>query len=97
MEEKRLAGLDAEGSPSGQGSFQLDGYLIVAHRCFMSLVMAVVWMSHITIYGYSQSLMGELGAGIAWPLIMITTVLTGQVSACIIRDTTLILMHVGVL
>ena len=36
-------------------------------------------MSHITIYGYSQSLMGDLGAGIAWPLIMITTVITGQV------------------
>jgi hypothetical protein len=41
--------------------------------------MAVVWMAHIIIYGYSQSLVGELGGGVAWPLIMITTVVTGQV------------------
>lgn len=80
------------GASSQQGSLTLGDYLTVAHRCFMSLVMAVVWMSHITIYGYSQSLMGELGAGIAWPLIMITTVLTGQVSVCSVL---LLLQHLS--
>lgn len=39
---------------------------------------AAIWMTHIFLYGYSQSLMGDLGAGVAWPLIMITTVGTGQ-------------------
>jgi len=48
------------------------------HRVVLTFCMAAVWMSHIVIYGYSQSLLGNLGAGIAWPLIMITTVLTGQ-------------------
>lgn len=56
-----------------------DLYLMLIKNMLLTLGMAVVWMAHIVIYGYSQSLMGELGAGIAWPLIMIITVAGGQI------------------
>lgn len=45
-------------------------------RC---LLMSAMWMSHIHLYGASQSLLGEHGSYLSWPIVMSCTVLTGQI------------------
>lgn len=78
------AGAESHSPPHAEGcSYSCShsysySYSYTLRNCIRALWMALLWMAHITIYGYSQSLMGRLGAGIAWPLIMISTVSTGQ-------------------
>ena len=53
-----------------------DGLHLFPLKC---LVMATTWMIHVHLYGAAQAFMGSSGAYIAWPLLMICTVITGQI------------------
>ncbi len=44
------------------------------------LTTAIPWVSHIHLYGYANTLLpSELGASVAWPVLMMTTVVAGMV------------------
>mmetsp|Transcript_56995 Transcript_56995/g.180361 ORF Transcript_56995/g.180361 Transcript_56995/m.180361 type:complete len:314 (+) Transcript_56995:409-1350(+) len=49
-----------------------------AHNCACVAVMASFFVAHIHLYGFGAAILGDVGAAVAWPLIMSSTVLTSQ-------------------
>ncbi|CAM9163497.1 unnamed protein product [Pylaiella littoralis] len=49
-------------------------------------VMSVFFVGHIHFYGLSQHLFGDLGPVVAWPLIMSSTVLSGQMWSIFMKE-----------
>ncbi|CAM9150746.1 unnamed protein product [Scytosiphon promiscuus] len=49
-------------------------------------VMSVFFVGHIHFYGQSQHLFGDLGPVVAWPLIMSSTVLGGQIWSVFMKE-----------
>ncbi|CAM9589638.1 unnamed protein product [Discosporangium mesarthrocarpum] len=48
--------------------------------------MSVLFLGHIHLYGVAQFLFGDLGPVIAWPLLMSSTVLSGQIWSLFLRE-----------
>ncbi|CAN0534242.1 unnamed protein product [Ectocarpus sp. 8 AP-2014] len=48
--------------------------------------MSLFFVGHIHFYGQSQHLFGDLGPVIAWPLIMSSTVLSGQIWSVFMKE-----------
>mmetsp|Transcript_17853 Transcript_17853/g.23510 ORF Transcript_17853/g.23510 Transcript_17853/m.23510 type:complete len:413 (-) Transcript_17853:103-1341(-) len=51
-----------------------------------AFLMAIFFVTHIHLYGAGQSFLGDLGPAIAWPLIMSSTVLFGQLWGIYLKE-----------
>eukprot|EP01025_Chloroclados_australasicus_P058091 TRINITY_DN7271_c1_g1_i1.p1 TRINITY_DN7271_c1_g1~~TRINITY_DN7271_c1_g1_i1.p1 ORF type:complete len:373 (+),score=18.65 TRINITY_DN7271_c1_g1_i1:93-1211(+) len=52
-------------------------------KCFF---MAVAFLAHIFLYGAAQAILGDLGAALAWPLLMISTVCAAQIWSLFLQE-----------
>ena len=72
------------GAPSSAGSMQLppgeqeEKHKTFLHRMLLITIASVFFLAHIHLYGIAQILFGDLGEAIGWPLLMTSTLLSGQ-------------------
>ena len=69
--------------------FSKEGELF---RWLISLGSSVCFVSHIHIYGTAAALLGELGPVIAWPALMCSTMLFGQIWGFLLQEFVSILL-----
>ncbi|CAM9359623.1 unnamed protein product [Ectocarpus sp. 13 AM-2016] len=62
------------------------GWLDAARKFRNITVMSLFFVGHIHFYGQSQHLFGDLGPVVAWPLIMSSTVLSGQIWSVFMKE-----------
>lgn len=56
-------------------------------KCTKTLIMSAMWSGHIHLYGFSTEQFGEdLGAALAWPILMSSTVFAGQLCAIMLEE-----------
>eukprot|EP00903_Cladosiphon_okamuranus_P017561 g16175.t1 len=68
------------------GRYEWKGWTELFRKFRKITMMAVLFVGHIHFYGQSQYLFGDLGPVVAWPLIMSSTVLSGQLWGVFMKE-----------
>ncbi|CAM9457239.1 unnamed protein product [Ascophyllum nodosum] len=68
------------------GRYKWEGYFELSIKFLKVTVMSIFFFAHIHLYGVAQYFFGDLGPVVAWPLLMSSTVLSGQLWSIFMKE-----------